>query len=61
MRLLQNSVAGLIGLVAVASASPQVAKRDAQFNIGQPIDANGKGAPILGEKHTANFPKSRFN
>ncbi|KXH32171.1 oxalate decarboxylase [Colletotrichum simmondsii] len=53
MRLLQTSVAGLIGLVAVASASPQVAKRDAQFNIGQPIDANGKGAPILGGTNNA--------
>ncbi|KAF4784951.1 oxalate decarboxylase [Colletotrichum scovillei] len=53
MRLLQTSVAGLIGLVAITSASPQVAKRDAQFNIGQPIDANGKGAPILGGTNNA--------
>jgi len=30
-------------------ATPVLNKRDAQFSRGQPIDANGKGAPILGE------------
>ncbi|KAF6831036.1 oxalate decarboxylase [Colletotrichum plurivorum] len=48
MKLLQSVALGLLGLARSTSAVPQNVKRDAQFNVGQPIDANGKGAPILG-------------
>ncbi|TQN73419.1 putative oxalate decarboxylase [Colletotrichum shisoi] len=48
MRPLQASVLGLFASVAGTTAVPQNVKRDAQFNVGQPIDANGKGGPILG-------------
>ncbi|KAF9882180.1 hypothetical protein CkaCkLH20_00216 [Colletotrichum karsti] len=48
MKLLQASAIGLLGLLSSTSAVPQNTKRDAQFNVGQPIDANGKGGPILG-------------
>lgn len=48
MRLTQASVISLIGLVASTTAVPQNVKRDAQFNVGQPIDGKGKGGPILG-------------
>ncbi|KAF6839804.1 oxalate decarboxylase [Colletotrichum musicola] len=48
MKLLRSAALGLLGLAITSHAVPQNVKRDAQFNIGQPIDANGKGAPILG-------------
>ena len=34
--------------VNAAPSNPELNKRDAQFVNGQPIDANGKGGPILG-------------
>ncbi len=34
--------------LTMASPHPSLAKRDAQFAQGEPIDANGKGGPILG-------------
>ncbi|KAF4907396.1 putative oxalate decarboxylase [Colletotrichum viniferum] len=48
MRLLQASLLGLAAIASSTNAAPQNEKRDAQFNVGQPIDANGKGGPILG-------------
>ncbi|KAF6813003.1 oxalate decarboxylase [Colletotrichum sojae] len=48
MKLLRPAALGLLGLAIATHAVPQNIKRDAQFNVGQPIDANGKGAPILG-------------
>ncbi|KAM0333227.1 hypothetical protein ACHAQA_001887 [Verticillium albo-atrum] len=46
---LSTSLVGLLGLCAGVSAVPQNAKRDdAQFDVGQPISADGKGGPILG-------------
>ncbi|KAK2736564.1 oxalate decarboxylase [Colletotrichum kahawae] len=48
MRLFKASLLGLAALASSTNAAPQNEKRDAQFNVGQPIDANGKGGPILG-------------
>ncbi|KAJ0343595.1 hypothetical protein KNSL1_010146 [Colletotrichum chrysophilum] len=48
MRLLQASLLGFAAIASSTNAAPQNEKRDAQFNVGQPIDANGKGGPILG-------------
>jgi hypothetical protein len=41
----------LLGSAATTNAFPGLAKRDAQFAAGQPIDANGKGGPILGMRN----------
>lgn len=49
---LSTSLVGLLGLCAGVSAVPQNVKRSddgAQFDVGQPISADGKGGPILGE------------
>lgn len=45
------SLAVLEGIQSVnaAPSNAELNKRDAQFTNGQPIDANGKGGPILGE------------
>ncbi len=43
-----NLAAWLLWPAALTAASP-LQKRGAQFPQGQPIDANGKGGPILGE------------
>ncbi|CAI0651725.1 unnamed protein product [Colletotrichum noveboracense] len=48
MRLLQASLLGFAAIASSTNAAPQNEKRDAQFNVGQPIDVNGKGGPILG-------------
>ncbi|KAF3353506.1 hypothetical protein VdG1_08173 [Verticillium dahliae VDG1] len=48
---LSTSLVGLLGLCAGVSAVPQNVKRSddgAQFDVGQPISADGKGGPILG-------------
>ncbi|KAM0287249.1 hypothetical protein ACHAQH_000563 [Verticillium albo-atrum] len=48
---LSTSLVGLLGLCAGVSAAPQNVKRSddgAQFDVGQPISADGKGGPILG-------------
>ncbi len=37
-----------VGLLCSVAATPVIVKRDAQFTAGEPIDANGKGGPILG-------------
>lgn len=48
MRLSVLSI--VLGLTSAALAGPQ--KRDeSQFHVGQPISADGKGAPIVGEYH----------
>ncbi|CRK35035.1 hypothetical protein BN1723_014940 [Verticillium longisporum] len=47
---LSTSLVGLLGLCAGVSAVPQNVKRSddgAQFDVGQPISADGKGGPIL--------------
>lgn len=41
-------IAGLLCHPSWAAVSPPLAKRDAQFAQGEPIDASGKGGPILG-------------
>jgi oxalate decarboxylase len=46
MKLLE--IALLLSSSTLAVATPLIEKRDAQFLQGQPIDANGKGGPILG-------------
>jgi len=46
MKLLK--IALLLSSSTLAVATPLIEKRDAQFAHGQPIDANGKGGPILG-------------
>lgn len=47
MKLSALSAAAL-GLASTVLAVPQ--KRDeSQFHVGQPISANGKGAPIVGK------------
>lgn len=43
-----TSVLALLG-AGQAFAAPPVEKRDAGFADGQPISADGKGGPILGE------------
>ncbi|KAK2045948.1 hypothetical protein LZ31DRAFT_223505 [Colletotrichum somersetense] len=48
MKLVQASALKLSASVISTTAVPRNVKRDAQFNVGQPIDANGKGGPILG-------------
>jgi hypothetical protein len=39
----------IAGYAAFAGAVPSLNKRAAQFDQGQPIDATGKGGPILGK------------
>lgn len=41
-------LSGLTILLFASTTFGAVIKREAQFKNGQPIDANGKGAPILG-------------
>jgi hypothetical protein len=48
MRLSSVSALCLLGSAATANALPNLFKRDAQFVNGEPIDASGKGGPILG-------------
>lgn len=53
MRL--STFANALGLASAVLAVPQ--KRDeSQFHVGQPIDANGKGGPILGMFCIPSFP-----
>jgi oxalate decarboxylase len=49
MRFSVTLAAGLLWPAAMTNAAPMLAKRDGRFTQGEPIDANGKGAPILGE------------
>ncbi|TDZ25925.1 putative oxalate decarboxylase [Colletotrichum orbiculare MAFF 240422] len=48
MKFSQAFFVGLTALNQVAHAAPQDPKGEAQFTVGQPIDTNGKGGPILG-------------
>jgi oxalate decarboxylase len=48
MKLLGVSSACLFGYAAFTNALPSLNKRAAEFAQGEPIDANGKGGPILG-------------
>lgn len=41
-------ITALLFTAAVVTALPNLQKRAAQFTQGEPIDANGKGAPIDG-------------